>query len=79
MTSDKEGTHTLGGIDGPLGKESGGRHDRGIGANKRPLGASKGLGDELRLVTGERGENQEESKEEAKPEITENAKEGLQS
>ena len=75
----KEGhRHTRGDI-GQLGRESGKRHDRGIGANKRPLGASKGLGDELSLVTSERRENQEESKEEAKPEITENAKKWLQS
>ena len=49
------------------------------GQTKGPLGLPRGFGDGLRLVTGEGREDQEESKEEAKPEITENAKKWLQS
>ena len=68
VTSDKEGRnpHTRGAIDWPTGRTSGqagncprkeGRRAadyRGIGANKRPLGASKGLGRGLGLSTAAR-------------------------
>ena len=43
------------------------------------MGLPRGFGDGLSLVTGERRENQEESKEEAKPEIPEDSKKWLQS
>ena len=49
------------------------------GQTKGPLGLPRGFGDWLGLVTGERGQNEKEGKQKAKPEIPEDSKKWLQS